>query len=250
MSSNIEIIETVTRSSKDDNEFKKIKFDPEKIKNQNNDFKNIIVNKPWGFEYLTYSSEEISIWVLNINKSQKTSLHCHPNKKTSLILLKGEANLYTLDKTFNLKSGNAVVIDKGAFHRTSSEFGQDIVVMEIETPTNKNDIVRYEDMYKRSNSGYETKESFSESKNNDLFLNFQNIKIKPVSVGDYLIQVINNENKNINFLNKKTLIFSIKLKNKKNTFGLSVGELFEKKINQDMETLLSIIEEFLVIQKK
>ena len=62
MSSNIEIIETVTRSSKDDNEFKKIKFDPEKIKNQNNDFKNIIVNKPWGFEYLTYSSEEISIW--------------------------------------------------------------------------------------------------------------------------------------------------------------------------------------------
>ena len=32
MSSNIEIIETVTRSSKDDNEFKKIKFDPEKLK--------------------------------------------------------------------------------------------------------------------------------------------------------------------------------------------------------------------------
>ena len=48
--------------------------------------------------------------------------------------------------------------------------------------------------------------SLSRSVNNDLFLNFQNIKIKPVSVGDYLIQVINNENKNINFLNKKLML--------------------------------------------
>ena len=92
------------------------------------------------------------------------------------------------------------------------------------------------------------KESFSESKNNDL-LNFQNIKIKPVSVGDYLIQVINNENKNLNFLNKKTLICPIKLKNKKIHLGYLL-ENYLKKINQDMETLLSIIEEFLVIQKK
>ena len=99
----------------------------------------------------------------------------------------------TNDETINLKSGNAVIIDKGAFHRTSSDFGKDIIVMEIETPTNKNDIGRYQDEYKRSNSGYETKESFSVAKNHDTLLNFNNIKNKPGTVGNCVIKVINSK---------------------------------------------------------
>ena len=43
-------------------------------------------------------------------------------------------------------------MNQGAFHRTSSEYDQDILVMEIETPTNKNDIIRLKDEYNRSNS--------------------------------------------------------------------------------------------------
>ena len=101
MSTNVEIIKKIIHSSNDDEEFKKIQFDPSNIKNQNFNFENIVVNKPWGYEYLFYSSKEISIWILKILKNQKTSMHCHPNKKTSLILLEGEANLYTLNKTIN-----------------------------------------------------------------------------------------------------------------------------------------------------
>lgn len=250
MSNNVEIVEKIIRSSNDDSEFKKIHFDSSNIKNKNQNFENIIVNKPWGYEYLLYSSKEISIWILKILKNQKTSMHCHPNKKTSLVLLEGEANLYTLDETINLKSGNAVIIDKGAFHRTSSEFGKDIIVMEIETPTNKNDIVRYQDEYKRSNSGYETKESFSVAKNHDTLLNFNNIKNKPGTVGNCVIKVINSKSEKTESLNEKTLICPIILKNKNSKGEVAIGEIFEKNIIKEKDILYMDLEEFLVIQKK
>ena len=103
-----------------------------------------------------FSSPEVSVWILKIFKNHKTS-HCHTNKKTSLILVEGIANLYSLNGKIKIESGNVVAIDKGAFHRTSAEFDRDITVIEIETPTNKYDIVRYKDDYQRSSSGYETK---------------------------------------------------------------------------------------------
>ena len=129
MNANLEIVEKLIHSPDDEKEFKKIKFDEKKIKNQNYNFENIVVDKPWGYEYLFYSSKEVSIWILKILKHQKTSMHCHPNKKTSLILLEGEADLYTLSKKINLKCGNAVTIDKGVFHRTSSEYEKDILTI-------------------------------------------------------------------------------------------------------------------------
>ena len=250
MSSNVEIVEKIIHSSNDDKEFKKIQFNQENIKNKNFNFENIVVKKPWGHEYLFYSSNEISIWILKILKNQKTSMHCHPNKKTSLILLEGEANLYTLDKKINLKSGNAVTIDKGAFHRTSSEFEKDIMVMEIETPTNKNDIVRYKDEYKRSNSGYESKESFSEAKDLDIFLNYNNIKNNSGILGDCEIRIINNFSEKIKLLNEKILICPIKLKSKNNKNKIKLGEIYEKNFIKERDTLSIDLEEFLVIQKK
>ena len=60
-----------------------------------------------------------------------------------------------------LESGNIVTTDQGAFHRTSSEYDRDILVMEIETPTNKNDIIRLKDEYNRSTAGL-SKKFFSE----------------------------------------------------------------------------------------
>ena len=250
MSNDLEIVKKIIYSSRDREEFKKIKFDQEKILNQNYNFENLIVNKPWGYEYLFYSSKEISIWILKILKNQKTSMHCHPNKKTSLILLEGEANLYTLSKKINLKCGNAVTIDKGVFHRTSSEYENDIMVMEIETPTNKNDIVRYQDKYNRSNSGYETKESFSEVKNLDKFLNYENIKKNNGILGGCEIKIIDNEYEKIKILNEKNLISPIKIKNKNEEDEVKLGEIYGKNFLIKKEALLANIEELLVIQKK
>ena len=166
------------RSKEDRIQLSTINYNKKNIRNLNQDFKNVIVNKPWGYEYLFFTSPELSIWVLKILKNQKTSMHCHKGKKTSLILLQGEANVYTLNETIKLKSGNIVTIDKAAFHRTSSEFDKDILVMEIETPTNKNDIIRLKDEYNRTNSGYETKKSFSKIEEKNIYLNYEDAKKK------------------------------------------------------------------------
>ena len=50
-------------------------------------YDNTIVKKPWGYEYLVYENDEVGLWFLYIAKDQQTSMHCHPNKTTGLILL-------------------------------------------------------------------------------------------------------------------------------------------------------------------
>ena len=66
------------------------------------DFSGLVVNKPWGYEYLMFETPEVSIWMLYIKKGYSTSMHCHLNKKTVLIILSGEAICTTLNQGFNL----------------------------------------------------------------------------------------------------------------------------------------------------
>ena len=37
----------------------------------------VIVKKPWGYEYLCYENEDVAVWFLHIEYNQKTSMHCH-----------------------------------------------------------------------------------------------------------------------------------------------------------------------------
>ena len=58
----------------------------ETIKKKNIDYSSIIVKKPWGYEYLFFSNNNIAITILCIEKNEGTSLHCHPNKNPKLRL--------------------------------------------------------------------------------------------------------------------------------------------------------------------
>ena len=55
-------------------------------KSEKQDYINKIFKKPWGYEYLTYQTEQIAIWILHINKEEKTSLHCHFRKASILFV--------------------------------------------------------------------------------------------------------------------------------------------------------------------
>ena len=62
------------------------------MKIQNKFYDNKVVKKPWGYEYVVYRDKnKLCVTLLSINYNQKTSLHCHPNKKSGFILLKGKA---------------------------------------------------------------------------------------------------------------------------------------------------------------
>lgn len=124
-------------------------------KNEKLNYKKIVVDKPWGYEYLMFENDYVGIWILYLKQGFSTSMHCHLLKKTSLVLLSGEAISSTLDTRFKLKSLDGLIIDTGVFHSTEALSPGGIFLMEIETPSDKYDLVRLRDKYGRENKGYE-----------------------------------------------------------------------------------------------
>lgn len=119
-------------------------------------YKDKIVIKPWGYEYLVYENDEVALWCLHINQGESTSMHCHPKKTTGLVLLNGEAEVSFLSDKRIIKGLDKVMIRRGLFHQTKalSEGGVDL--FEIETPNDKEDLVRLYDNYGRQDKPYET----------------------------------------------------------------------------------------------
>jgi hypothetical protein len=114
-----------------------------------------IVKKPWGYEYLVYENNDVGLWFLYIAPNQSTSLHCHPKKTTGLILLDGKAELSFLADTRVINSLDKVMIRRGLFHSTKALSDNGAWVFEIETPKDKQDLVRLKDQYGRSHKPYE-----------------------------------------------------------------------------------------------
>jgi hypothetical protein len=118
-------------------------------------YSDVVVSKPWGSEYLVFSNSHAALWHLRIRSGCQTSLHCHPRKKTGLILLNGCASIQFLNNRSLLKSPANTMIRPGLFHSTAADQGTDIDVLELESPVDKTDIVRLEDPYGRANTPYE-----------------------------------------------------------------------------------------------
>jgi hypothetical protein len=135
------------------------------------DLKNYIVPKPWGYEYLIFENEKIGIWLLHLNKNEKTSLHCHPDKKTGLILLDGNAEVSFLNNKVPLVPFSKVMIREGVFHSTLSLSDEGIDVVEVETPKDKENLVRMEDAYGRKGKHYESINECIIRTNGELWIN-------------------------------------------------------------------------------
>tara|TARA_R100001509_G_C4884677_1_gene221604 strand:- start:1797 stop:2465 length:669 start_codon:yes stop_codon:yes gene_type:complete len=114
-----------------------------------------IVKKPWGYEYLAYENDECALWFLHINQDQRTSMHCHPNKTTGLVLLNGKAVVSFLNDDNPLTPIGKIMIRKGLFHSTMAVSEEGACVFEIETPVDKYDLVRLKDSYGREGKPYE-----------------------------------------------------------------------------------------------
>lgn len=124
-----------------------------------------IVRKPWGYEYLVYENKDVAMWLLYIRQSERTSMHCHPSKSTGLIVVDGEAEINFIADSRRLKAPDKQMIRRGLFHQTIA-VSDHVLMFEIETPVDKNDLVRLRDSYGRVNSGYEDS-SFELPKNED-----------------------------------------------------------------------------------
>jgi mannose-6-phosphate isomerase-like protein (cupin superfamily) len=128
-------------------------------KNKNAYYDNRIVFKPWGHEYVVYRYKNIlSVTLLNINPTKRTSLHCHPTKKTGFVLLDGKAliqlGLWKSERKI-YKSPSKLMIRTGLFHSIKCISKKPLLALEFETPINKNDLVRFNDKYGRERKPYE-----------------------------------------------------------------------------------------------
>lgn len=118
-------------------------------------YQGVTILKPWGFEYLQWQTPDVAVWMLRIKAEQKTSLHYHPSKDTSLVVLSGLVEVFNGSggKTA-LRPGQSMNIAKGVAHSTYATV--DSWVMEVESPPIKTDLVRVSDNYGRKGTPYES----------------------------------------------------------------------------------------------
>lgn len=151
------MIKKIYFSPQDAESLKSLAIDLEKLTDDYVDYSGMVVDKPWGYEYLAFQNDNVAVWVLHIKKDFQTSIHCHPNKKTSLAVLQGRVICSTLNDEMTLGVGEGLFLEKGVFHSTRAVSPEEAIVVETETPPNKKDLVRLGDKYGRKDKGYEGK---------------------------------------------------------------------------------------------
>lgn len=162
----------------DQTKLAEIAIDQGDISDDHFDYSKVLVKKPWGQEYLIFENGHVAIWVLKIKRGAQTSMHCHPNKKTSLVVLEGNVVCSTLQTQYPKDANSGVMIPKGVFHQTAvpESADNDAWVMEIESPVNKRDLVRLKDKYGRVGQGYEKKNHYSNKLQNYNYLSLNTSK--------------------------------------------------------------------------
>ncbi|WP_428738512.1 hypothetical protein [Sulfurimonas sp.] len=150
------------------------------------DFTDLIVNKPWGSEYLLYESDLCAIWILNISYKHNTSMHCHINKDTSLVCLEGEIACNTLNTKHILQPLESIFLHKKVFHQSVATTQEGATLLEIETPVNKFDLARIDDTYGRQGLEYEDKHHYNQVNNLTLALQKNNNK----KINDIQLEIV------------------------------------------------------------
>lgn len=218
------------------------------------DYKCVVVDKPWGYEYLMFENKSVAVWVLFLKHKAKTSTHCHPKKKTSLLVLDGEVETSSLDSAFLLKSMDGIIIERGVFHSTKSSSLHGSFVMEIETPVKKSDLVRLNDEYGREGLGYESGKAISRNLDNYHYCDFHNEseEVEEVQklIKDRIIKVCNfttleQLHKKLNSdTNKKKILcpLNYKLINKDGHLILDIGEIIETKDLHESFEAISVLQ--------
>ena len=173
-----DMIKKISLTGRDREAFENLNVNLQDIQDDNYDYSKVVVKKPWGYEYLIFSNEEIAVWILYIKPGDQTSMHCHPSKKSSLVVLEGKVTCSTITEQLERCAGEGLLIDKGAFHQTTAISETGAFVMEIETPVNKRDLVRLKDKYGRVGQGYETADQHSLDTQNYNYISFQNLGIQ------------------------------------------------------------------------
>lgn len=121
---------------------------------QPDDYRGLVVRKPWGHEFLCFQNRGCAVWCLQLHPGASSSLHAHPGKDTTLVVLEGHLHLHGLGRAVLLGPLGLVELQASTFHRLQAG-PAGARVLEIESPPEKTDIVRLDDPNGRLGRGLE-----------------------------------------------------------------------------------------------
>ncbi len=205
----------------------------------------LVVQKPWGNEYIVCKNKTSATWLLNLRYNKKTSLHCHPKKKTGFVLLDGkvEVMLGFYEKVI-LNAPSKLTIRPGLFHSTKALSKNGATILEIETPINKNDLVRFKDDYGRENKPYENKKKMI--KKTGANIAFKIPKKKGINIYNFkkikISLETHNSTKELIKRPKKTIFAILEggLVDKKKRYVLSPGDIVQTETIEKLSKVFKI----------
>ena len=190
---------------------------------KNQFYNNTTVYKPWGHEYIVYNNKDLlGITFLSIKYGHKTSLHCHPTKKTGFIILDGDAEVQIGIYKENIKKFkplSRLIFRPGLFHSIKAVSKKGLYALEFETPYLKKDLVRLRDNYGRKSKEYEGKKF---TKN----LDSKSVKFKVPKLGESNKYRFND--KEI-IIEKTKNLKNLSMKDKNSTLAILDGHLTDKR---------------------
>ncbi|MDY0296078.1 MAG: phosphomannose isomerase type II C-terminal cupin domain [Acidobacteriota bacterium] len=108
-------------------------------------------DRPWGRFEVLYQEEGLKVKRIVVNPGQRLSLQSHEHRGEDWLILEGVARVELDNKLMHLHPHQVVHIPPGARHRVACESSGELVFVEVQRGDylGEDDIVRYEDDYKR-----------------------------------------------------------------------------------------------------
>lgn len=115
------------------------------------------VDKKWGMELWLVNNSSYCGKILHINSGWQCSLHMHPVKRETFIVLDGGVGLEVgmgFDENgenpayfeqLQLVAGDSYTLEPGTYHRFHSYLDEPAVILEISSTHDDNDVVRLEE---------------------------------------------------------------------------------------------------------
>ena len=109
--------------------------------------------RPWGYFINIIKEKNWQVKRLEINPNESISLQKHCYRSENWVVVKGEAKVEINDEISFLKKDESIYVPCGSKHRVSNPGLNPLIIIEVQSGVylGEDDIIRFEDKYKRGN---------------------------------------------------------------------------------------------------
>jgi mannose-6-phosphate isomerase-like protein (cupin superfamily) len=108
-------------------------------------------SRPWGMYEVLLDSIDCKVKRITVAPEQRLSYQSHKHREENWVVVKGVLSVILDDKEHTIHPGESIFIPQGSKHRAWNQTSTLVQFVEVQTGTyfGEDDIIRYEDDYKR-----------------------------------------------------------------------------------------------------